>query len=62
MNDEGERMKDEEHEGKSLIHPSSFIFHPSIKAIALDVDGVLTDGSFWWGRTARNSSNSTSPT
>ena len=20
-----------------------------IKAIALDVDGVLTDGSFWWG-------------
>jgi 3-deoxy-D-manno-octulosonate 8-phosphate phosphatase (KDO 8-P phosphatase) len=23
--------------------------HSSIKAIALDVDGVLTDGSFWWG-------------
>src|ERR1035441_8664802 len=21
----------------------------SIKAIALDVDGVLTDGTFWWG-------------
>lgn len=21
----------------------------SIKAIALDVDGVLTDGAFWWG-------------
>jgi 3-deoxy-D-manno-octulosonate 8-phosphate phosphatase (KDO 8-P phosphatase) len=21
----------------------------SIRAIALDVDGVLTDGSFWWG-------------
>jgi 3-deoxy-D-manno-octulosonate 8-phosphate phosphatase (KDO 8-P phosphatase) len=21
----------------------------AIKAIALDVDGVLTDGSFWWG-------------
>jgi 3-deoxy-D-manno-octulosonate 8-phosphate phosphatase (KDO 8-P phosphatase) len=20
-----------------------------IKAVALDVDGVLTDGSFWWG-------------
>jgi len=20
-----------------------------IKAIALDVDGVLTDGGFWWG-------------
>ena len=20
-----------------------------IKAIALDVDGVLTDGTFWWG-------------
>lgn len=22
---------------------------PDIKAVALDVDGVLTDGSFWWG-------------
>jgi 3-deoxy-D-manno-octulosonate 8-phosphate phosphatase (KDO 8-P phosphatase) len=22
---------------------------PTIKAIALDVDGVLTDGTFWWG-------------
>lgn len=22
---------------------------PGIKAIALDVDGVLTDGTFWWG-------------
>ncbi len=22
---------------------------PRIKAIALDVDGVLTDGGFWWG-------------
>ena len=22
---------------------------PSIKAIALDFDGVLTDGGFWWG-------------
>jgi 3-deoxy-D-manno-octulosonate 8-phosphate phosphatase (KDO 8-P phosphatase) len=22
---------------------------PLIKAIALDVDGVLTDGGFWWG-------------
>lgn len=22
---------------------------PEIKAIALDVDGVLTDGTFWWG-------------
>jgi 3-deoxy-D-manno-octulosonate 8-phosphate phosphatase (KDO 8-P phosphatase) len=22
---------------------------PRIKAIALDVDGVLTDGTFWWG-------------
>lgn len=22
---------------------------PVIKAIALDVDGVLTDGTFWWG-------------
>ena len=22
----------------------------TIKAIALDVDGVLTDGSFWWGQ------------
>jgi 3-deoxy-D-manno-octulosonate 8-phosphate phosphatase (KDO 8-P phosphatase) len=22
---------------------------PSIKAVALDVDGVLTDGTFWWG-------------
>jgi len=22
---------------------------PSIKAFALDVDGVLTDGTFWWG-------------
>jgi 3-deoxy-D-manno-octulosonate 8-phosphate phosphatase (KDO 8-P phosphatase) len=22
---------------------------PPIKAIALDFDGVLTDGSFWWG-------------
>jgi len=22
---------------------------PSIRAIALDVDGVLTDGGFWWG-------------
>jgi len=21
----------------------------SIRAIALDVDGVLTDGTFWWG-------------
>src|SRR5438270_541636 len=21
----------------------------SIKAVALDVDGVLTDGTFWWG-------------
>jgi 3-deoxy-D-manno-octulosonate 8-phosphate phosphatase (KDO 8-P phosphatase) len=24
-----------------------------IKAIALDVDGVLTDGSFWWGPDGR---------
>ena len=22
---------------------------PRIKAVALDVDGVLTDGTFWWG-------------
>jgi 3-deoxy-D-manno-octulosonate 8-phosphate phosphatase (KDO 8-P phosphatase) len=22
---------------------------PEIKAVALDVDGVLTDGTFWWG-------------
>lgn len=22
---------------------------PAIKAVALDVDGVLTDGAFWWG-------------
>jgi 3-deoxy-D-manno-octulosonate 8-phosphate phosphatase (KDO 8-P phosphatase) len=22
---------------------------PQIKAVALDVDGVLTDGNFWWG-------------
>jgi 3-deoxy-D-manno-octulosonate 8-phosphate phosphatase (KDO 8-P phosphatase) len=22
---------------------------PQIKAVALDVDGVLTDGTFWWG-------------
>lgn len=22
---------------------------PPIKAVALDVDGVLTDGTFWWG-------------
>jgi len=22
---------------------------PRVRAIALDVDGVLTDGSFWWG-------------
>lgn len=22
---------------------------PEIKAVALDVDGVLTDGAFWWG-------------
>jgi 3-deoxy-D-manno-octulosonate 8-phosphate phosphatase (KDO 8-P phosphatase) len=22
---------------------------PPIKAVALDVDGVLTDGAFWWG-------------
>ncbi len=22
---------------------------PELKAIALDVDGVLTDGGFWWG-------------
>lgn len=22
---------------------------PEIKAVALDVDGVLTDGGFWWG-------------
>jgi 3-deoxy-D-manno-octulosonate 8-phosphate phosphatase (KDO 8-P phosphatase) len=22
---------------------------PGIKAVALDVDGVLTDGTFWWG-------------
>jgi len=22
---------------------------PDIKAVALDVDGVLTDGTFWWG-------------
>jgi len=22
---------------------------PGVKAIALDVDGVLTDGGFWWG-------------
>jgi 3-deoxy-D-manno-octulosonate 8-phosphate phosphatase (KDO 8-P phosphatase) len=22
---------------------------PVIKAVALDVDGVLTDGTFWWG-------------
>ena len=22
---------------------------PKIKAVALDVDGVLTDGTFWWG-------------
>jgi 3-deoxy-D-manno-octulosonate 8-phosphate phosphatase (KDO 8-P phosphatase) len=22
---------------------------PEIKALALDVDGVLTDGGFWWG-------------
>lgn len=22
---------------------------PAIRAIALDVDGVLTDGGFWWG-------------
>jgi 3-deoxy-D-manno-octulosonate 8-phosphate phosphatase (KDO 8-P phosphatase) len=22
---------------------------PLIKAVALDVDGVLTDGTFWWG-------------
>jgi len=22
---------------------------PAIKALALDVDGVLTDGGFWWG-------------
>ena len=22
---------------------------PAIKAVALDVDGVLTDGTFWWG-------------
>ena len=22
---------------------------PHIKAVALDVDGVLTDGTFWWG-------------
>ncbi len=22
---------------------------PSVRAIALDVDGVLTDGTFWWG-------------
>ena len=22
---------------------------PDIKAVALDVDGVLTDGGFWWG-------------
>jgi 3-deoxy-D-manno-octulosonate 8-phosphate phosphatase (KDO 8-P phosphatase) len=21
----------------------------NIKALALDVDGVLTDGGFWWG-------------
>ena len=21
----------------------------SVKAVALDVDGVLTDGTFWWG-------------
>lgn len=23
--------------------------HRTVRAIALDVDGVLTDGSFWWG-------------
>ena len=23
----------------------------SIKAVAMDVDGVLTDGTFWWGAT-----------
>ena len=23
----------------------------SIKAVAMDVDGVLTDGAFWWGST-----------
>ena len=22
---------------------------PAIRAVALDVDGVLTDGTFWWG-------------
>lgn len=22
---------------------------PTVKAVALDVDGVLTDGTFWWG-------------
>jgi 3-deoxy-D-manno-octulosonate 8-phosphate phosphatase (KDO 8-P phosphatase) len=28
--------------------PDAAILKP-IKAIALDVDGVLTDGTFWWG-------------
>jgi 3-deoxy-D-manno-octulosonate 8-phosphate phosphatase (KDO 8-P phosphatase) len=23
--------------------------HPRISAVAIDVDGVLTDGTFWWG-------------
>ncbi len=26
---------------------------PRIKAVALDVDGVLTDGTFWWGMDGR---------
>jgi 3-deoxy-D-manno-octulosonate 8-phosphate phosphatase (KDO 8-P phosphatase) len=25
------------------------ITHKRIKGVAMDVDGVLTDGSFWWG-------------